>query len=142
MSSRPFHQSDMFSKRPLTPLSMMCFHTRIICDLCSCLRRGPMFRLVRYGQSMVPSLSRSLPSRYGRCLVSPPLPLDTFMPEASFQIDPLRSTTPHRSNLYLGSNRTVKEFPGYVVAAFQELIVGLPADWSACIYFLDFELTF
>lgn len=79
MSSRPFHKSDMSSRRPLTPLSMMCFYTRIICDLCSCLRPGPMFRLVGYGQSMVPCL--------GRCLVSRPLPLDAFILEAHFFSD-------------------------------------------------------
>lgn len=93
-SSRLFHQSDMSSRRPLTPLSMMSFYTPIRCDLCSCLRRGPMFRLVRYSQSMVPHLD-PFPSRSGRSLVSPPLPLDRFIPEAHFfQIDPLPSITP------------------------------------------------
>ena len=53
-----------------------------------------MFRLVRYGQSMVPRLD-PFPSRSGRSLVSPPLPLDGFIPEAHFfQINPLPSKTP------------------------------------------------
>ena len=123
-SSRLFHQSDMSSRRPLTPLSMMCFYTPIRCDLCSCLRRGPMFRLVRYSQSMVPRLD-PFPSRSGRSLVSPPLPLDGFIPRL----------TSSRLTLYLQKlhNRSILNFQRNLKLNSE----GIP--WLSCGPFLGVD---